>query len=86
WPQLLRLRRVSTLRVLRREWDDADVVSWGAYGFGLACLSALIVLMAGDLTLGAVVVGGFAAACGIYAAVAWGALALVARLRGGTAG
>ena len=41
WPQLLRLRRVSTLRVLRREWDDADVVSWGAHGFGLACLSAL---------------------------------------------
>ena len=86
WPQLLKLRRVSTLRVLRRDWDDADVVSWGAYAFGLACLSALIVLMAGDVVLGAVVVGGFVAACALYAAAAWGALALVARLRGGTAG
>jgi putative ABC transport system permease protein len=86
WPQLLRLRRVSTLRVLRREWDDADRVSWGAYGFGLACLSLLIVLMAGDLTLGLIVVGGFVIACGVYALVAWIALAGVARLRGGTAG
>ncbi|WP_306477879.1 ABC transporter permease [Methyloversatilis sp.] len=86
WPQLLRLRRVSTLRVLRREWDETDRISWGAYGFGLACLSALIVLMAGDVTLGLVVVGGFVIACGVYAAVAWLALAAVARLRGGTAG
>lgn len=86
WPQLLRLRAVSTLRVLRREWDDADLVSWGAYAFGLACLAALIVLMAGDVTLGAIVVGGFVIACAVYAGVAWGALALVARLRGGTAG
>jgi putative ABC transport system permease protein len=86
WPQLLRLRRVSTLRVLRREWDDADRISWGAYGFGLVCLSALIVLMAGDLTLGAIVVGGFVLACGVYAALAWAALAGVSRLRGGSAG
>lgn len=86
WPQLLRLRAVSTLRVLRREWDDADIVSWGVYAFGLACLSVLIVLMAGDLTLGLIVVGGFLVACGLYAAVAWGVLALLVRLRGGTAG
>jgi putative ABC transport system permease protein len=86
WPQLLRLRSVSTLRVLRREWDDGDLVSWGAYGFGLVCLALLIVLMADDVTLGAVVVGGFTAACALYAACAWGALALVARLRAGAAG
>jgi putative ABC transport system permease protein len=86
WPQLLRLRRVSTLRVLRREWDDADLVSWGAYAFGLACLSVLIVLMAGDLTLGLIVVGGFVTACALYAVLAWGALAAVARLRGNAAG
>lgn len=86
WPQLLRLRRVSTLRVLRREWDDADLVSWGAYAFGLACLSVLIVLMAGDIKLGLIVVGGFVAACALYAVLAWGALAAVARSRGNAAG
>jgi putative ABC transport system permease protein len=86
WPQLLRLRTVSTLRVLRREWDEADRVSWGAYAFGLACLSALVLLMAGDGLLGSIVVGGFIVACAVYAAVAWGALALLVRLRGGLTG
>ncbi len=86
WPQLLRLRSVSTLRVLRREWNDADRVSWMAYAFGSGCLALLIVLMAGDLTLGAVVVGGFMLACGVYAALAWAVLGMISRLRGGSAG
>ncbi len=81
WPQLLRLRRVSTLRVLRRELEAGDVVSWGAYAFGVLCLGVLIVLMAADLQLGLIVVGGFVVACGVYAVLAWVCLGLLARLR-----
>lgn len=84
-PQLLRLRAVSTVRVLRREWDGMDRLSLGAWLAGLGSLSALVWLMAGDLKLGVVVVGGFVVACALYAVLARGALLAVARLRGGSA-
>lgn len=69
-PPLLRLRRVPTIRVLRREWDAAEPTLLAAYGLGAALLSLLMMWMAGEATLGLVVIGGFAAAIALYGGAA----------------
>lgn len=80
-PPLLQLRRVPTLRVLRREL--------GAPGRGLilgyllcaAVMAALMLWVAGELRLGLYVIGGFIGAVLAFTAVAWLGLAVLARLR-----
>ena len=64
-PPLLRLRSVSTLRVLRRDLAAAEPLSVAAFVLGLAALAALIVWQAGDLKLGSIALGGFAAALAV---------------------
>ena len=76
-PPLLRLRRVSTVRVLRREFDGELGGSVAAYLGGALVLTGLLLWMADDLKLGALVLGGFAAAIGLYAAAAYGLLRLL---------
>jgi len=53
---------------------------------GLAALSALIVWQAGDLKLGAIALGGFAAALAVAAIAGYALIRLVARLRGAASG
>src|SRR4029078_11682757 len=53
-PPLLRLRNVSTLRVLRRDLAAAEPLSLPAFLLGLAALAALIVWQAGDVRLGSI--------------------------------
>ncbi len=85
-PQLMRMRSVSTLRVLRREWRGADA-ALAYWLFGAASLAVLMFALAGEWRLGATVLGGFAAATLIYGALAGLGLALLGRLpRGGGAG
>ena len=81
-PQLLRLGRVSTLRVLRREFEFAEPVSGSAWALGLAALLGLIFWIAADARLGAMVAAGFAVALGAFALAAWGVLKLAGRLKG----
>ncbi len=81
-PQLLRLGRVPTLRVLRREFAAAEPLSGGAWVLGLAALLGLIFWIAADVRLGAAVALGFAAALGLFALAGWWALRLAARLKG----
>ncbi|ATE59741.1 ABC transporter permease [Thauera sinica] len=81
-PQLLRLGKVPTLRVLRREFSAAEPVSGAAWAFGLAALLALVFWIAADVRLGLMVAGGFAAALGVFALAAWWVLGLAARLKG----
>lgn len=81
-PQLLRLRNVPTVRVLRREWAEAEPLAWTGYAFGAAVLAVLMLWMAADLKLGLWVLGLFSLALAIYAGVARLALAAVGRLRG----
>ena len=81
-PQLLRLGRVSTLRVLRRELAFAEPVSGSVWGLGLLVLLGLIFWVAADLRLGLMVALGFTAAFGLFALAGWGALRLLGRLRG----
>ena len=81
-PQLLRLGKVSTLRVLRREFEFAEPVSGAAWVLGLAALLGLIFWIAADARLGALVAIGFAMALGVFALAAWGVLVLAGRLKG----
>ncbi len=69
-PPLLRLRQVSTLRVLRREWQDSAPGWLAAYGLGLLMLAGLMIWVAGEWRLGWIVIAGFAVAIGTFAAVA----------------
>lgn len=69
-PPILRLRRVSTLRVLRREYDAVEPAFVVAYGFGALLLGALMVWVAGEARLGMVVLAGFALAFVIYGLLA----------------
>jgi putative ABC transport system permease protein len=81
-PQLMRLRNVPTVRVLRREWADAEPLAWTGYAFGAAVLAGLMLWMAADLKLGLWVLGLFSLAVALYAVVARLALAAAGRLRG----
>lgn len=81
-PQLLRLGKVSTLRVLRREIVPLESRSGSAWAAGLAALLGIVFWIADDLRLGAMVAVGFVAALGGFAALAWAVLSLLGRLRG----
>jgi len=79
-PPLLRLRTVSTLRVLRREWAAVEPLSLTAYAIGCAALAALMMWIAGELLLGTTVIVGFAMALGLYALLARLMLILLGRV------
>ena len=81
-PQLLRLGKVPTLRVLRREFDGPEPVSGVAWAFGLAALLALIFWIAADVRLGLLVAGGFAVALAVFALAAWWVLRMASRIKG----
>jgi putative ABC transport system permease protein len=85
-PPLLRLRNVSTLRVLRRDLAAAEPVSAAAFALGLGALCALIVWQAGDLKLGAIALGGFAGALAAAAIVGYALIRVVSRARRAAAG
>lgn len=69
-PPLLRLRRVPTIRVLRREWDVAEPGLLTAYGLGAVLLGTLMIWVAGEVRLGLIVVGGFCGAIVLYGGAA----------------
>lgn len=81
-PQLLRLGRVSTLRVLRREIVLVEGRSVSAWIAGVSALLLIVFWIANDLRLGLQVAGGFAAAMGLFALAAWTLLALLGHLKG----
>ncbi|MEO7812489.1 MAG: FtsX-like permease family protein [Usitatibacter sp.] len=85
-PPLVSLRSVSTLRVLRRDLAPAEPLSLVAFALGLAALSGLIIWQAGDLKLGAIALGGFAAALLAAAVAGYGMIRVVTRLRGAATG
>ena len=85
-PPLLRLRNVSTLRVLRRDIAAAEPLSLAAFALGLGALCALIIWQAGDLKMGAIAVGGFGAALAVSALAGYAMIRVVARMRGAASG
>ncbi len=76
-PPLVQLKNVPAVRVMRRESGAPRGGTLAAYAAGLLSLGALLVWQAGDLKLGGIVVGGFAAAVAVFFLVAWGALRLL---------
>jgi putative ABC transport system permease protein len=85
-PPLLSLRKVPTLRVLRRDMDPFDGVATFAYFLGFVTLAALIIWRSGDIKLGAIAVGGFVIALGVAAIAGWLMIQFAASLRGAATG
>jgi putative ABC transport system permease protein len=80
-PPLLRLRQVSTLRVIRREVGVNESLSLAAYVLGFAAVGFLIVWKAGDLKLGLITLGGFSASLVAAGLLGWALINLLAQLR-----
>jgi len=57
-PPLMALRKVPTLRVLRRDFGAPDSISISAYALGTLAVAALVLWQARELTLGLYVLGG----------------------------
>lgn len=60
FPPILHLRRVPTLRVLRRDLGTLPAPAFSAYSIGIVAMSALLFWQAGDTKLGLYVIGGVA--------------------------
>ena len=81
-PPLLHLKRVPTLRVLRREMGAVPAPSVAAYAIGLLALAALILWQAADLRLGVYVLVGGVLTVLALALTAAGLLMLLRRVQG----
>jgi putative ABC transport system permease protein len=80
-PPLVQLRSVPPLRVLRKDTGSPTSRALVGYLLGLGGFLLLIVWSSGDLKIGALTAGGFAAGALVFALCAWGALQLLAPLR-----
>jgi putative ABC transport system permease protein len=79
-PPLLRLRRVPTLRVLRRDLDAPPVSSWLAWVFAGGSMALLVIWQAGDAQLAYRVLAGVGATLLLLGAAARGLIALLRRV------
>jgi putative ABC transport system permease protein len=68
---LLQLRKVSPLRVLRREMGSPEASGWLIYGLALLVLAGLFLWHAGSLKLGLAVLGGLLAGLLVFGGLAW---------------
>lgn len=78
-PPVLQLAKVPPLRVLRRDLGEPRAASAGVLLAGMAGFGALLMAAAADPRMGAIAVGGFGLAWGLFAAVAWAAVLLLRR-------
>lgn len=79
-PPVLQLAQVPPLRVIRRDLGELRPASLGVLAAGAAGFAALLLAVASDLKLGAIAVGGFAAAVAMFALLAWLAVQALRRL------
>jgi putative ABC transport system permease protein len=68
---LLQLRKVSPLRVLRRELGLPEASAWLVYGAAVGVLAGLFLWHAGSLKLGLAVLGGLLAGLLLFGWLAW---------------
>jgi putative ABC transport system permease protein len=80
-PPVLALRRVSALRVLRRDVGVAEPSAWVVAAVGLSGLGVLLWWKAGSATLGTAMLVGIAATLLVLGLLAFALIALVRRLR-----
>jgi putative ABC transport system permease protein len=79
-PPVLQLARVPALRVIRRDMGALKASSLLVLGAGAAGFAALLLAVSADFKLGAIAVGGFAAAVAVFAALAWVAVQVLKRV------
>jgi putative ABC transport system permease protein len=84
-PPVLQLARVPPLRVIRRDLGVMKPASLAVLLGGGAGFVALLLALSADIKLGALAVGGFAAAMAVFAVLALAAVALLKRLVPGSA-
>jgi putative ABC transport system permease protein len=70
-PPVLQLARVPPLRVLRRDLGGLRPMSLGMGLLGGAALLGLLMVVAHDIKLGAIALGGFVGAMLVFALLAW---------------
>jgi len=80
-PPVIQLRHVSPVRVIRRDVGLPKTSTAAAYLLGLAGFAVLALWSARDLKIGLITLGGFAAACIVFALVSYGVLKGLARLQ-----
>lgn len=78
-PSVLQLAQVPPLRVIRRDVGQIKPASLGVLAMGTLAFAALLLAVARDATLGAIAVGGFAVAIGLFALLAWVAVSVLHR-------
>lgn len=76
-PPVLQLAQVPPLRVIRRDLGNVRPTSLAVLGLGVAGFAALLLVVSRDWKLGAIAVGGFAAAALLFAVLAWAAVGLL---------
>lgn len=79
-PPIVALRKVPTLRVLRRDLGLPDTAGWLGYLLGIGALGGLILWQAQDPRTGAYVLAGVVATIAVLAVATLALLALLARL------
>jgi putative ABC transport system permease protein len=82
-PPVEQLRRVSALRVLRREVGPPGSRTWLSYLAGGAGFALLLLWTAGELRLGLTVGGGFLACLALFVGLGYASLVGLGRLRRG---
>ncbi|HVR82201.1 MAG TPA: FtsX-like permease family protein [Luteimonas sp.] len=80
-PPVLALRRVSALRVLRRDLDTTEPSAWLVALAGFAGMAALLWWKAGSATLGGAMLLGIGATLVVLATLAWLLIVVLRRLR-----
>jgi putative ABC transport system permease protein len=80
-PPVLALRRVSALRVLRRDLDATEPSAWLVALAGLVGMAALLWWKAGSATLGTAMLAGIGATLAVLATLAWLLIVVVRRMR-----
>ena len=76
-PPVLQLAQVPPLRVIRRDVGSLKPASLAVLGLGLAGFVTLLLATSSDLKLGAITVGGFAAAVVLFAGISYVAIKLL---------
>ena len=78
-PPVLQLARVPPLRVIRRDVGGLKAGSLGVLLAGTGGFVGLLMAVSSDVKLGAIAVGGFAAAIAVFALMSWVAVMILKR-------